>query len=71
LQLTKYIAKIKLANTLSLKLFASLGFHEVSRSEVFGEVTLELQVSDEVRLHLQQKTAHCKMSLNTDPKPAI
>lgn len=35
LQVTKYTAKIGLANTGSRHLFATLGFEEVSRSEVF------------------------------------
>jgi len=42
LHLTKYVAKIAYANAPSLKLFDSLGFKEVSRADVFQEVTLEL-----------------------------
>lgn len=45
LAVKKYTAKIGCDNIPSLKLFKILGFREVSRSEVFQEVTLELPVA--------------------------
>ena len=44
LGLTSITAKIGYANAPSLKLFASLGFVEESRSDFFEEVTLRLSV---------------------------
>jgi hypothetical protein len=42
----RYEAKIKCDNEASLQLFQTrLGFREVSRSQVFKEVTLELEVA--------------------------
>ena len=47
LGITTFVAKIGDANAPSLGLFASLGFQEVSRSDVFKEATLELRVDQE------------------------
>ncbi|GFS21228.1 N-acetyltransferase 9 protein [Elysia marginata] len=40
-----FSSKIGFSNNASLNLFQSLGFKEVSRSEVFEEVTLQLEES--------------------------
>ncbi|KAH3863476.1 N-acetyltransferase 9-like protein isoform X3 [Dreissena polymorpha] len=48
LSIRRYTAKIGYSNETSLKMFSKLGFTEVSRSEVFKEVTLELRVMDSV-----------------------
>jgi len=45
LNVREYTAKIGITNTTSLKLFSSIGFAEVSRSEVFHEVTLKCDVT--------------------------
>ncbi|KAJ3189643.1 hypothetical protein HK101_008820 [Irineochytrium annulatum] len=46
----KFTSKISMSNTASLRLFRSkLGFQDVSTSEIFQEVTLELDVLPEVR----------------------
>lgn len=42
-----YRVKIKLDNDKSIRMFEKLGFEEVSRSEVFQEVTLEKSVNDD------------------------
>ncbi|XP_038208687.1 N-acetyltransferase 9 [Zerene cesonia] len=45
--LKKYEAKISLSNEKSLKMFNKLGFEEVSRSNVFQEITLHKVISTE------------------------
>ncbi|KAL0131764.1 hypothetical protein PUN28_002957 [Cardiocondyla obscurior] len=47
LNINKFYAKIKLDNAVSVKMFEKLDFHEVERSEVFQEVTLEKEVSSD------------------------
>ncbi|XP_037071147.1 N-acetyltransferase 9-like protein [Pollicipes pollicipes] len=49
LRLTRFQVKIGLENEASRHLFATLGFAEVSRSEVFGEVTCEVHVTPDWR----------------------
>mmetsp|Transcript_16438 Transcript_16438/g.39022 ORF Transcript_16438/g.39022 Transcript_16438/m.39022 type:complete len:118 (-) Transcript_16438:244-597(-) len=49
LGVSKLQAKIGESNTPSQALFRSLGFREVSRSEVFREVTFELPVDEPTR----------------------
>lgn len=47
-QINKYTAKIGLENKVSISLFKDkLGFSEVSKSEVFQEVTLEMAVNED------------------------
>ncbi|ELT99980.1 hypothetical protein CAPTEDRAFT_212602 [Capitella teleta] len=58
LNLILITAKIGFDNEASLKLFTKLGFSEISRSEVFKEVTLSLPISDEMRKKIQQLTDH-------------
>ncbi|KAI8552139.1 hypothetical protein RHMOL_Rhmol06G0241700 [Rhododendron molle] len=47
-------AKIGESNEASLLMFRRLGFMEVSHSEIFKEVTLELQITDLKREELLQ-----------------
>ncbi|KAI8494987.1 N-acetyltransferase 9 [Branchiostoma belcheri] len=58
LGVTEYMAKIGYSNHGSLSLFHKLGFTEVSRSDVFQEVTLHLPISDDVRTKLEQDMSH-------------
>lgn len=58
LGIQKYEAKIGCSNGASLTLFRKLGFVEVSVSEVFNEVTLEMQVSEDIQQWLVQATSH-------------
>ncbi|XP_066293325.1 alpha/beta-tubulin-N-acetyltransferase 9-like [Branchiostoma lanceolatum] len=58
LGVTEYVAKIGYSNHSSLSLFHKLGFTEVSRSDVFQEVTLHLPISDNIRTWLGQETSH-------------
>eukprot|EP00192_Tetraselmis_astigmatica_P020060 CAMPEP_0117684706 /NCGR_PEP_ID=MMETSP0804-20121206/21271_1 /TAXON_ID=1074897 /ORGANISM="Tetraselmis astigmatica, Strain CCMP880" /LENGTH=184 /DNA_ID=CAMNT_0005495773 /DNA_START=11 /DNA_END=561 /DNA_ORIENTATION=+ len=46
LSVETFVVKIGEANAPSLSLFGTLGFEEVSRSEVFKEVTMQLQVGE-------------------------
>ncbi|VVC88653.1 unnamed protein product [Leptidea sinapis] len=45
IKLKRYEAKISMSNTVSIRMFTKLGFIEVSRSNVFQEVTLQKNVS--------------------------
>lgn len=56
----KYTAKIGCGNEPSLTLFHKLGFTEVSVSEVFKEITLEMRVSQSVQEQLTQATSHIR-----------
>ncbi|XP_076457321.1 alpha/beta-tubulin-N-acetyltransferase 9-like [Babylonia areolata] len=47
LGMKKYVAKIGLQNGPSIRLFTQLGFTETSRSDVFQEVTMEVDVSEQ------------------------
>lgn len=58
LGIKKYEAKIGCGNNASLTLFHKLGFVKVSISEVFNEVTLEMQVTPEIQQWLHQATSH-------------
>ena len=56
LQITTFQAKIKKENVASLKMFQRIGFKEISRSEVFGEITLEKKVESEFQDWLCKNT---------------
>ncbi|XP_046584687.1 N-acetyltransferase 9-like protein [Haliotis rubra] len=56
LGLTKITAKIGYSNSPSLAMFNKLGFIEVSRSDIFKEVTLELVVDDKAKGVMQSGT---------------
>lgn len=58
LGIQKYEAKVGCSNDASLRLFNKIGFTEVSVSEVFKEVTLEMNVTEAVQQHLAQATSH-------------
>uniref|UniRef100_G3MT53 N-acetyltransferase domain-containing protein n=1 Tax=Amblyomma maculatum TaxID=34609 RepID=G3MT53_AMBMU len=49
-----FLAKIKLSNTVSRRLFEKIGFTLVSTSDVFEEATYRLEVDDELKTRL-----HC------------
>ena len=56
LQLLTFKSKIKKGNLASIKMFRKIGFIEVSRSEVFGEITFEIKVDREFRDWLNENT---------------
>ena len=56
LKITTFQAKIKKENLVSLKMFERIGFKEISRSEVFGEITLEKKVESEFQDWLYKNT---------------
>lgn len=51
-----YEAKIKIHNEKSIKMFQKLKFEEHSRSEVFGEVTLRVRVTEEWKRFICEQT---------------
>lgn len=55
--MTKFRAKVGEANGASLALMAKLGYAEVSRSSIFKEVTLELEVQGEAQQRLAAAAA--------------
>ncbi|KAF2363984.1 GNAT domain, partial [Trinorchestia longiramus] len=57
LKVSKFLAKIGYANEPSMKLFRSLHFKEISRSEVFQELTFELVVADDWKRWLSEGTS--------------
>ena len=56
LKITTFQAKIKEENLVSLKMFQRIGFKEISRSEVFGEITVEKKVENGFRDWLYKNT---------------
>ena len=56
LKITTFQAKIKKENLVSLKMFQRIGFKEISRSEVFGEITVEKKVENGFRDWLYKNT---------------
>ena len=56
LKITTFQAKIKKENLVSLKMFERIGFKEISRSEVFGEITVEKKVENEFQDWLYENT---------------
>ncbi|XP_070580117.1 alpha/beta-tubulin-N-acetyltransferase 9-like isoform X2 [Ptychodera flava] len=61
LRMSKYTAKIGCQNTRSLAMFQKIGFKEVSVSEVFQEVTLELPITDSFLSWLRDETSTAEM----------
>ncbi|XP_063447457.1 N-acetyltransferase 9-like protein [Mytilus trossulus] len=56
LNMKRFTAKIGMDNKPSLAMFKSIGFSEISRSEVFSEITLELNIDDDFKKTLYDKT---------------
>jgi len=70
LGIQKFCAKIKFGNVASEKLFAKLGFQEVSRSQVFSETTFDLdltQVDSTARGRLIALTDHWQIQHYDNP----
>ncbi|XP_013794445.1 N-acetyltransferase 9-like protein isoform X1 [Limulus polyphemus] len=47
LQVTSFIAKVKMKNLASKNMFERIGFKEISQSDIFEELTLQLVVTEE------------------------
>lgn len=62
LNIERFSAKIGFNNLSSLSLFQSLSFTEVSRSDVFEEVTLELIVDEQYKNRLHKQMEHLVIS---------
>ena len=56
LKILTFKAKIKRENLASVKMFLKIGFKEVSRSDVFGEITFEIKVDRQFRDWLNKNT---------------
>lgn len=56
-----FLAKIGIANTSSLRLFEKLGYAEVSRSNVFNEATLRLEVFGHVSKAVLQQAENLRI----------
>ncbi|XP_076325372.1 microtubule-associated Nat9 isoform X2 [Tachypleus tridentatus] len=56
LQVTSFIAKVKMKNLPSKNMFEKIGFKEVSQSDIFEELTLQLVVTEEWFLWLLSQT---------------
>ncbi|XP_035222608.1 N-acetyltransferase 9-like protein isoform X2 [Stegodyphus dumicola] len=56
LKVTKFVAKIKMKNERSLKLFISIGFTENDRSDIFQEIELICNVTEGWEKKLMSKT---------------
>ena len=54
LDIQSYEAKIKMDNQASIKMFQKLKFEEVSKSDVFQEVTLAVDINDKFTDFLKQ-----------------
>ncbi|XP_041364872.1 N-acetyltransferase 9-like protein isoform X2 [Gigantopelta aegis] len=63
LHLDRITAKIGYDNKPSICMFMKLGFTEVSRSDIFQEVTLELNIMDGVRVMIEDDTPHFKIEM--------
>ncbi|CAH1794231.1 unnamed protein product [Owenia fusiformis] len=61
LNVSVYTVKIGFDNNISLNMFTKLGFSEVSKSEVFKEVTLQLDINEDFLKYLDAKTEHLKI----------
>ena len=56
LHLNRFTVKIGYANDKSINMFTKFGFQEVSRSDVFQEVTMELNMTEETLVWLRHLT---------------
>ena len=56
-------AKIGLNNASSLRLFGKLGYTEVSRSSIFNEATLRLEIAGSVQESLQQQAESLNLGM--------
>ncbi|TRY74793.1 hypothetical protein TCAL_08390 [Tigriopus californicus] len=55
-------AKIKMGNEPSIRMFSKLQFQEISRSEVFGEVTLQVSVNENWRTFIHDITSSYQLT---------
>ncbi|XP_026280225.1 alpha/beta-tubulin-N-acetyltransferase 9 isoform X2 [Frankliniella occidentalis] len=61
ININKYEVKIKLDNKASIKMFSKIGFLEISRSEVFGECTMQLTKNDDWVEWLRKETTNYRI----------
>lgn len=58
LNMNRFTSKIGMDNKPSLKMFQGIGFTEISRSDVFKEITLELNINDIFLQQLYKRTEY-------------
>lgn len=61
LGITCFQAKIGLSNQSSLNLFGKLGYAEISRSKIFNEATMTLQICGHIKAWLNEQAHKLKM----------
>lgn len=68
--ITCFQAKIGLSNQSSMKLFGKLGYAEISRSKIFNEATLNLQICDHVKAVMNEQAQNLRIGQYDDGNQA-
>ena len=69
--ITCFQAKIGLGNQSSLDLFGKLGYAEISRSRIFNEATLNLQICGHIKALMNEQAHKLKTCQYDDGTQAI
>lgn len=64
--ITCFQAKIGLSNQSSLNLFGKLGYAEISRSKIFNEATLSLQICGHIEALMNEQAHKLKIGQYDD-----
>ena len=64
--ITCFQAKIGLSNESSLNLFGKLGYAEISRSKIFNEATLNLQICGHIKAVMMEQAHKLKIGRYDD-----
>ncbi|DBA69938.1 TPA: N-acetyltransferase 9 [Trebouxia sp. C0005] len=70
LGITCFQAKIGLSNQSSMKLFGKLGYAEISRSKIFNEATLNLQICGHVKAVMNEQAQNLRIGQYDDGNQA-
>ncbi len=69
--ITCFQAKIGLGNESSLNLFGKLGYAEISRSRIFNEATLNLQICGHIKALMDEQANKLKIGRYDDGTQAL